>query len=103
VTAAQEVALWALLAIAPGNRINAYDFRTNTFYTVEAYKLEGAYIFADKESGLDIRKWGPQQPYEQTVVRYRKDVLSPLNPPRRSVERYDGYGALIEPEQTWPQ
>jgi hypothetical protein len=95
VNAVQETLLWLAIAIAPGNRVHAYDYRTNTYYTVESYKFEGDYLWADRETILDIRKWGPQQPYEQLCIRYKKDVLSPLRPARRVEERYDGQGREI--------
>jgi hypothetical protein len=100
VSAAQEIALWALLAIAPGNRISAYDPIHNTFYTVEAYKFEADYLWADKQTILDVRSWGKNKPYQQTVVKYKQDVLAPLKPPKRLVESYDGSGNLLESNWT---
>jgi hypothetical protein len=100
VNAAQETLLWLALAIAPGNKIHCYDPCHNTFYTVEAYKFEADYLWADKQTILDVRSWGKNKPYQQTVVKYKQDVLAPLKPPKRLVESYDGSGNLLESNWT---
>jgi hypothetical protein len=96
VTIYQECAIWAVLCLAPGNRINCYDPIQNRFITVEAYKRDSEWVFGDHELGIDIRTWGKATPYEQHCVRYRRDPLAPLQGYKRSEERYDAEGNSID-------
>jgi hypothetical protein len=91
-----EAALWTILALAPNHRVQGYDPTTNTFYTMEMYSRDSESVWAEPEFGIDIRKWGKEQPYQQHCIRYKRSPFSPLQKLRRVEESYDSWGQLIE-------
>jgi hypothetical protein len=100
-TPVQEALLWMTLVLTPGHRVQHWNSQSKQNVTIQVYRQDGGY-FGDREFGIDIRRWRwfDERNDQQTVIRYRKTSDHRLE---RTVERYDGYGALIEPEQTWPQ